>query len=76
MDLTAAERAVLRQVRDFFGEASITSYRLASLASRWPESQREAYQAAFEGLVRKGLLIQRAGEQMFGITSAGLKAMV
>jgi hypothetical protein len=76
MDLTTAERAVLRQVRDFFGEASVTSYRLASLAARWPETHRDAYQIAFEGLVKKGLLVQRPGEQMFGITSAGLKAMV
>jgi hypothetical protein len=76
MDLTTAERAVLRQVRDFFGEASITSYRLASLAARWPDAHRDAYQAAFESLVRKGLLVQRPGEQMFGITGAGLKAMV
>lgn len=76
MDLTPAERAVLRQVREFFGEASITSYRLASLAARWPGTHREAYQLAFEGLVKKGLLMQRPGEEMFGITSAGLKAMV
>ena len=76
MDLTPAERAVLRQVRDLFGEASVTSYRLASLAARWPASHRETYQSAFDGLVKKGLLIQRPGEQLFGVTSAGLKAMV
>jgi hypothetical protein len=76
MDLTPDERAVLSQIRDFFGEASITSYRLASLAARWPESHRQAYQTAFNALVKKGLLVQRPGEQMFGITSAGLRAMV
>ncbi len=76
MDLTPAERAVLRQVRDLFGEASVTSYRIASLAARWPAGHREPYQTAFESLVQKGLLIQRPGEQLFGITSAGLRAMV
>jgi hypothetical protein len=76
MDLTPAERAVLRQVRDLFGEASITSYRLGSLTARWPAAHREAYQMAFDELVRKGLLIQRPGEQLFGITGAGLRAMV
>lgn len=76
MDLTADERAVLRQVQDLFGEASVTSYRLASLMSRWPASHREAYRIGFDGLVQKGLLIQRPGEQLFSITSAGLRAMV
>jgi hypothetical protein len=76
MDLTTAERAVLRQVRDLFGEASVTSYRLSSLIARWPDDHRQIYQVAFDGLVKKGLLVQRVGEQMFGITSAGLKAMV
>jgi hypothetical protein len=76
MDLTPAERLVLRQVRDLFGEASVTSYRLASLTARWPASDREACQAAFDSLVEKGLLVRRAGEAMFGITSAGLRAMV
>jgi hypothetical protein len=76
MDLTPSERAVLKQIRDLFGEASVTSYRLASLAARWPATQREAYQIAFDSLVKRGLLIQRAGEQLFSITAAGLKAMV
>jgi hypothetical protein len=76
LDLTPVERAVLRQVRDLFGEASVTSYRLGSLVSRWPEAHRAANQIAFDGLVKKGLLVQRPGEQMFGITTAGLKAMV
>ena len=76
MDLTPSERAVLKQIRDLFGEASVTSYRLASLAARWPASHREAYQMAFDSLVKRGLLIQRAGEQLFSITSAGLRAMV
>jgi hypothetical protein len=76
MDLTPAERAVLMQVRDLFGEASITAYRLASLMARWPEAHQAANQIAFNGLVKKGLLIQRPGEQMFSITSTGLKAMV
>ena len=76
MDLTPAERAVLMQVKRFFGEASITSYRFALLESRWPASHREAYRVGFEGLVKKGLLLQRDGEQLFSITSAGLRAMV
>ena len=76
MDLTPTERAILRQVRDLFGEASVTSYRIASLAARWPVADRTAYQNAFESLVRKGLLIQRVGEQMFSVSSAGLRAMV
>jgi hypothetical protein len=76
MDLTSAERAVLLQVRNLFGEASVTSYRLASLVARWPASERASYQAAFDSLVSRGFFIQRAGEQMFSITGAGLKAMV
>ena len=75
MDLTLAERAVLRQVRELLGEASVTSYRAASLVARWPDQQRQMYQLAFDGLVTKGLLVKRDGEQMFGITAAGLKAM-
>jgi hypothetical protein len=76
MDLTSAERAVLLQVRNLFGEASVTSYRLASLVARWPANERASYQAAFDSLVSRGFFIQRAGEQMFSITGAGLKAMV
>jgi hypothetical protein len=76
VDLTADERAVLRQIRDFFGEASITSYRFSMLTSRWPDSHREAYRVAFEALVKKGLLVHYPKEQMFGISSAGLRAMV
>jgi hypothetical protein len=75
MQLTAAERAILLQVRDLFGEASVTSYRVASLVSRWPAGERDAYQNAFNELVRKGLLVQDPGEQMFGVTAAGLMAM-
>jgi hypothetical protein len=51
-------------------------YRLASLVARWPVSERASYQAAFDSLVSRGFFIQRAGEQMFSITGAGLKAMV
>ena len=76
MDLTPAERAVLRQVRDLLGEASVSAYRIGSLVARWPEAHRAVNQIAFDGLVKKGLLIQRPGEQMFSITTAGLKAMV
>jgi hypothetical protein len=76
MDVTLAERTVLRQVRELFGEASVTSYRFASFAARWPTDQRQIYQLAFDGLVKKGLLTKSKDEQMFGVTSAGLRAMV
>lgn len=75
LELTPAERAVLRQIRDIFGQASITSYRLPMLISRWPATHREAYRIGFDSLVKKGLLLQRAGDQLFSVTSAGLRAM-
>jgi hypothetical protein len=75
MELTAVERAILKQVGELFGEASVTSYRVSSLASRWPAAERDAYQQAFNDLVKKGLLVQEPGEQMFGVTAAALLAM-
>jgi hypothetical protein len=75
MDLTTAERAVLKQVRNLFGEASVTSYRFASLAARWPDDLRGIYQMAFDSLVKKGLLLKRDGDLMFSITAAALKEM-
>jgi hypothetical protein len=75
MDLTPAEGAVLRQVRDLFREASVRSYRVTSLAARWPAAHRAAYEGGFAGLVRKGLLVHRPGEPLFGISTAALKAM-
>jgi hypothetical protein len=76
VDLTPAERAVLRQVQDLFREASIRSYRLTLLTSRWPAMHHEAYRTGYDGLVKKGLLVQSANQQLFGISDVGMKAMV
>jgi hypothetical protein len=76
VDLTPAERAVLRQVQDLFREASIRSYRLTLLTSRWPAMHHEAYRTGYDGLVKKGLLVESANQQLFGISDVGMKAMV
>lgn len=75
MDLIPSERAVLRQVRDLFVESSVRSYRLTVLTSRWPAAHYEAYRVGYDGLLRKGLLVQSNSRTLFGITTAGLKAM-
>ena len=75
MDFVPSERAVLRQVRDLFAESSVRTYRLTVLTSRWPAAHYEAYRGGYNGLLRRGLLVQSSGRDLFGITTAGLKAM-
>ena len=75
MDLVPSERAVLRQVRDLFAESSVRTYRLTVLTSRWPAAHYEAYRGGYNGLLRRGLLVQSSSRDLFGITTAGLKAM-
>jgi hypothetical protein len=76
MELIPSEHAVLRQVRDLFLEASVRTYRMNMLTSRWPATHYGAYRGGYVGLVRKGLISASADERFFSITNAGLKAMV
>jgi hypothetical protein len=76
MELIPSERAVLRQIRDLFVEASVRTYRLNVLTSRWPITHYDAYRGGYAGLVSKGLIEKSRDEQFFSITNAGLKAMV
>ena len=76
LDLTPAERAVLRQIRDLFREASVRAYRVPSLISRWPPNHRETYRVGYEGLINKGLLVQSRDQGIFQITGAGLRVNV
>lgn len=76
MELIPGERAVLRQIRDLFLEASLRSYRLNMLTARWPATHYDAYRSGYAGLVGKGLIEQSPDEQFFSITNAGLRAMV
>ena len=73
MDLTPGERAVLMQVRELFRQASVRAYAVDQLASRWPPAHTKAFRAGYEGLVRRGLLVQSG--KLFGISSTGLKLM-
>jgi hypothetical protein len=75
MELIPSERAVLRQIQDLFLEASVRTYRLNLLTSRWPVTHYEAYRAGFAGLAVKRLIVRSADTQLFSITNAGLKAM-
>lgn len=76
MELIPSERAVLRQVRDLFLEASVRTYRMNMLTSRWPATHYDAYRGGYLGLVKKGLISASADERLFSITNAGMKAMV
>ncbi|HEX6268464.1 MAG TPA: hypothetical protein VFZ81_16375 [Burkholderiales bacterium] len=76
MDLIPSERAVLRQIRDLFLEASVRTYPLRVLTSRWPATHYDAYRDGYAGLVTKGLIAKSPDEQLFRITNAGMKAMV
>jgi hypothetical protein len=72
MDLIPSERAVLKQIRDLFREASARTYRLTLLASRWPPTHYDAYRAGYSGLVNKGIIAKSNDEQSFSITSTGM----
>ena len=76
MELVPNERAVLRQIRDLFLEASVRTYRLNILTSRWPATHYDAYRGGYAGLVSKGLIAKSSDEQFFSITNAGMKAMI
>lgn len=75
MELIPSERAVLGQIRDIFLEASLRTYRLTVLTSRWPVLHYDAYRSGYAGLVGKGLIARSADGQLFSITNAGMKAM-
>ena len=75
MDLIPSERAVLRQIRDLFLEASVRTYRLNILTARWPATHYDAYRGGYAGLVSKGLIAKSADEVHFSITNAGMRAM-
>ena len=75
MELVPSERAVLRQIRDLFLEASVRTYRLNMLTSRWPAIHFEAYRLGYVGLATKGLIARSSDEQLFSITNAGMRAM-
>jgi hypothetical protein len=75
MELVPSERAVLRQIRDLFLEASVRTYRLNFLTSRWPPTHYDAYRGGYVGLVAKGLIIKSRDEQYFSITTTGMQAM-
>jgi hypothetical protein len=75
MELIPSERAVLRQVRDLFLEASVRTYRLNILTMRWPPTHYEAYRAGYAGLVKRGFISASANNGLFSITNAGMKAM-
>lgn len=76
MELVPSERAVLRQVRDLFLEASVRTYRLNALTSRWPPLHYQAYELGFVGLVKRGFINASSDQRFFSITNAGMKALV
>ena len=75
-ELVPSERAVLRQIRDLFLEASVRTYRLNALTTRWPAAHYDAYRAGYAGLASKGLIAKSPDHQYFSITNAGMKAMI
>jgi hypothetical protein len=75
MELIPSERAVLSQIRDLFLEASVRTYRVTVLMSRWPASHYDAYLGGYTGLVAKGLIARSGDTRLFSITNSGLKAM-
>ena len=76
MELVPSERAVLRQIRDLYLEASVRTYRVNVLTRLWPVTHFEAYRAGYAGLVSKGLIQKSSDELSFSITTSGLQAMV
>lgn len=75
MELIPSERAVLKQIRDLFRDASIQTCRLTVLASRWPPTHYDAYRAGYSGLVNKGIIAKSDDEQSFSITSTGMEVI-
>lgn len=75
MDLIPSERAVLKQIRLLFFEASERTHAVTMLRARWPVLHYAAYDEGYAGLIKKGLLAVSADEQRFSITNAGLRAM-
>ena len=76
MELIPSERAVLGHIRSLFMEASVRTYRLVALTSRWPPLHYDAYRGGYAGLVEKGFIAKSPDEQLFSITNAGMKAMM
>jgi hypothetical protein len=74
MDLSPGEKAVLGQIRVLYSTAAGRDQQIKALTAQWPPTHHEAYEKAYWGLLAKRL-IQDAGEQVFRITDAGLKAM-
>ena len=74
MDLSPGEKAVLGQIRVLYSAAAGRDQQIKALTAQWPPTHHEAYEKAYWGLLAKRL-IQDAGEQVFRITDAGLKAM-
>jgi hypothetical protein len=75
MELIPSERAVLKQIRDLFREASMRTYQLTVLASRWPPTHYDAYRTGYSGLVDKGIIEKSDDEQWFSITSTGMEVI-
>lgn len=75
MELIPSERTVLTQIRDLFLEASVRTYRLNVLTSRWPPIHYDAYRTGYVGLAKKGFIAKSPDEQSFSITNMGMKAM-
>jgi hypothetical protein len=74
MDLSPGEKAVLGQIRVLYSNAAGRDQQIKALTAQWPPTHHAAYEKAYWGLLAKRL-IQDAGEQVFRITDAGLKAM-
>jgi hypothetical protein len=74
MDLSPGEKAVLGQIRVLYSSAAGRDQQIKALTAQWPPTHHAAYEKAYWGLLAKRL-IQDAGEQVFRITDAGLKAM-
>lgn len=75
MELVPSERAVLGQISALFLEASVRTYRLKALTSRWPVLHYDAYDGGYSGLVKKGYVARSADGLSFSITNTGFKAM-
>jgi hypothetical protein len=75
MDLTPSELAVLTQLRDLFLEASVRTYQMSRLTSRWPATHYDAYRGGYVRLLKKGFISASSDKRFFTITNAGLRAM-
>jgi hypothetical protein len=74
-ELVPSERAVLGQISALFLEASVRTYRLKALTSRWPVLHYDAYNGGYVGLVQKGFIAKSTDGLSFSITNSGLRAM-